>query len=308
MGKKISQLVEATSNNPADLLECAQSGTSKKTTVQKLFDTVIAIVGAKYFNPNTLHIKNTAFGETASLSYLGENDSTLVKIPVGVDDGDAFVGTLQYAENMSNDASMVGDSSTKYVTEHAAKTYADNLVVGLLDDRGNYDASVNVFPSTGGSGTSGAIKKGDMWYISVAGTLGGVSVSIGSSLRALTDTPGQTAGNWAIMGGALSLPYKSFVVRFGVYLGALAPTVIYNNTGLTPYYNAYGAGQYVFGLTGVTTNNKLVSLFNANYGDYTNVVKVKTASNGGIYIYAWVSGTLSDTPISDLDIEVRLYN
>lgn len=31
---------------------------------------------------------------------------------------------------------------------NAAKAYADTLVVGLLDDRGNYDASVNTFPAS----------------------------------------------------------------------------------------------------------------------------------------------------------------
>jgi len=70
--------------------------------------------------------------------------------------------------------------------------------VGFLDDRGNYDASSNLFPSTGGSGSSGAIVKGDLWTISVAGTLGGSSVTPGDVIRALTDTPGQTASNWAI--------------------------------------------------------------------------------------------------------------
>lgn len=36
----------------------------------------------------------------------------------------------------------------------ATQAYADALVVGLLDDRGHYDASGNVFPSSGGSGTA----------------------------------------------------------------------------------------------------------------------------------------------------------
>lgn len=80
----------------------------------------------------------------------------------------------------------------------ATKQYADALVVGLLDDRGNYNASGNVFPSSGGSGSAGAILKGDLWFISVAGTLGGVAVNIGDQLRALVDTPGSTAANWAI--------------------------------------------------------------------------------------------------------------
>lgn len=82
--------------------------------------------------------------------------------------------------------------------ENNAKAYADGLVVGLLDDRGDYDASVNTFPAAGGSGAAGAVLKGDVWMISVAGTLGGVAVEAGDVIRALIDTPGQTAGNWTI--------------------------------------------------------------------------------------------------------------
>jgi hypothetical protein len=79
-----------------------------------------------------------------------------------------------------------------------AAAYADSLVVGLLDDRGNYDASVNTFPASGGSGSAGAVLKGDIWTVSVAGTLGGTAVTAGDLVRALIDAPGQTAGNWAV--------------------------------------------------------------------------------------------------------------
>jgi hypothetical protein len=80
----------------------------------------------------------------------------------------------------------------------SAHTYADGLVVGLLDDRGNYNASGNTWPASGGSGSAGAILKGDLWTISVAGTLGGTAVGIGDVIRALADTPGQTAANWVV--------------------------------------------------------------------------------------------------------------
>ena len=71
--------------------------------------------------------------------------------------------------------------------------------VGLWDDRGNFDASVNAYPSSGGSGTAGAILKGDIWTISVAGTLPtGQVVEVGDTVRALTNTPGNTQANWAI--------------------------------------------------------------------------------------------------------------
>jgi hypothetical protein len=85
------------------------------------------------------------------------------------------------------------------LSDYAEISYVDSLVSGVLRDRGNYDASGNTFPASGGSGSAGAIKKGDLWYISVAGTLGSAAVGVGDTVRALADTPGQTAGNWAVM-------------------------------------------------------------------------------------------------------------
>lgn len=63
---------------------------------------------------------------------------------------------------------------------------------------GNYDASTNTFPTSGGTGTAGAIKKGNEFDISVAGTLGGEAVPIGATIRAKIDTPGNTLANWRI--------------------------------------------------------------------------------------------------------------
>jgi hypothetical protein len=103
--------------------------------------------------------------------------------------------------NKSTDGTFAASNNTLYPSTLAVKTYVDALVVGLLDDRGSYDASVNTFPAAGGSGTAGAILKGDLWYISVAGTLGGTAVAIGDSVRALVDTPAQTAANWSVLEG-----------------------------------------------------------------------------------------------------------
>lgn len=106
-------------------------------------------------------------------------------------------------EHLSNksDNSALGTSTTLYPTQRAVKTYADGLVVGLLSDRGSYNASGDVYPTTGGSGASGSILKGNLWAINGAGTLSGVAVGIGDWLRALSDNPGQTSGNWAIVKG-----------------------------------------------------------------------------------------------------------
>lgn len=98
--------------------------------------------------------------------------------------------------SLTNVSQLTNDSG--YTTAAAANAYADSLVVSMWDDRGNYDASVNTFPTTGGSGSAGAVKKNDIWTISVAGTLGGTPVAVRQFIRALVDTPGQTATNWAI--------------------------------------------------------------------------------------------------------------
>lgn len=80
-----------------------------------------------------------------------------------------------------------------------AKDYADALATSALRDCGNFDASGGAYPSTGGTGVAGAIKKGNMWRISVAGTLPtAVSVSVGDWIRALVDAPGNTQANWSV--------------------------------------------------------------------------------------------------------------
>lgn len=92
----------------------------------------------------------------------------------------------------------INTNTAQLATCAFAVAQVNAAVVGLWDDRGNYDASGNVFPSSGGSGSAGAVLKGDIWTISVAGTLGGTAVVAGDTVRALADTPGQTAANWAI--------------------------------------------------------------------------------------------------------------
>jgi hypothetical protein len=132
------------------------------------------------------------------------DDSThrlVTDIEKGVWNGkqDALGYTAENTANKSSDVVTDGSSTTKYPTVKAIKDYADGLVTNLWDDRGSFDASINTFPVTGGSGTAGAILKGDIWTISIVATSGSlIGYSIGSTVRAVTDTPGQTVGNWAI--------------------------------------------------------------------------------------------------------------
>jgi len=115
-----------------------------------------------------------------------------------------FAYTAEDVANKSTNVTTDGASDTKYPSVKAVKTYVDNSVIGLLDYRGGYNASGNTYPTTGGSGTEGAILKGDLWIISVAGTLGGVAVQVGDAIVALVDTPGQTSTNWNSLNGNIA--------------------------------------------------------------------------------------------------------
>lgn len=91
------------------------------------------------------------------------------------------------------------------VTLNAAKSYAEGLVTGLVDLRGNYNPALNsnLYPTSGGSGNSGAVKKGDVWIISGLGVgafaiIGTKLVSDGDEIMSLIDAPINSDSNWNI--------------------------------------------------------------------------------------------------------------
>lgn len=72
----------------------------------------------------------------------------------------------------------------------ATQAYVNTSTVGLLEDRGNYSptaGNAGLYPGSGGSGAGGTIAKGDVWYITATGMMGGESVSAGDTVRALQD-------------------------------------------------------------------------------------------------------------------------
>lgn len=78
----------------------------------------------------------------------------------------------------------------------------DASFITTISDRGNHNASGDTFPSSGGSGTAGAIVRGDYWTISAAGTLtinGYIyDLNVGDKLIAITPGPGTNGDNWRV--------------------------------------------------------------------------------------------------------------
>lgn len=68
---------------------------------------------------------------------------------------------------------------------------------GTRSDRGSHDGTSGLYPSTGGSGTAGAILAGDYWTIDTGGgTIGDKTVAVGDKLIALVDSPSTTDSKW----------------------------------------------------------------------------------------------------------------
>lgn len=190
------------------------------------------------------------------------NDLINVKTPTYFHDNPVILGEA-VAKVVTLDVANRIVSSGINVSDIATKAYAEGLVAGLLDDRGSYDASTNTFPSTGGSGTSGAILKGDFWYISVAGTLGGQAVTIGDSVRALVDAPAQTSSNWSVLETNIGYVPENVSNK--------ATTMTGNTTSNIVYLTAKAIYDWV--LSKITVNPKSV-VFGSSTGELTSDPKV----------------------------------
>lgn len=90
---------------------------------------------------------------------------------------------------------MASASSTTLATSAAIKTYIDNSVGALGNLEGGWDASSGTFPV--GSTPAAGTKKGDYWYVTVAGTVGGVAFNVGDVIIANKDGASTTlAADW----------------------------------------------------------------------------------------------------------------
>lgn len=128
---------------------------------------------------------------------LGDNQVTLGKL--------AQIANLKVLGNTSGGAANVSEvtivtdlasaSTTTLATSSAIKSYIDTNVAGLGNLEGGWDASSGTFP-VGSSPTAGT-KKGDYWYVTVAGTTGGVAFNIGDVIIAKIDNASTTlASDW----------------------------------------------------------------------------------------------------------------
>jgi hypothetical protein len=211
-------------------------------------------------------IKKTSVGNVSSISE-GTGilvDNTNPQIPeVSVDDT-----YVQIVDHLSTDVSGDGTSDTLYPSVKAVKDYADGLVVGLLNDRGSWPGGATppgAYPSSGGSGVAGAILKGDIWFVKVAGYLGTTYVAIGASVRALVDSPGQTSDNWDIIDAGLG-----FTPENNAYKVDTGANVVANSTSTMKYPSVNALVEYVTNYSPAPTVPTLQAVTSVSGGNTTD--------------------------------------
>lgn len=154
-------------------------------------------------NTDTVRVKDLGI-TTAKLNdgavttiKLGDNQVTLAKL--------AQVANLKVLGNTSGATANVAEvtivtdlasaSSTTLATSSAIKSYIDTNVGGLGNLEGAWDASSGSFPV--GSSPVAGTKAGDYWYVSVAGTTGGVVFNVGDVIIAkINSASTSSAADW----------------------------------------------------------------------------------------------------------------
>jgi hypothetical protein len=128
---------------------------------------------------------------------IGANQVTLAKLAQIANN--TVIGNTSGGTATPSEVVIVTDlasaSSTTLATSAAIKTYIDTNVGNLGNLEGAWDASSGSFPV--GSSPVAGTKAGDYWYVSVAGTTGGVAFNVGDVIVAkVNNASTSTASDW----------------------------------------------------------------------------------------------------------------
>lgn len=173
-------------------------GTGGDVTLDVNVDNATIEINADIVRVKDLGITTAKLNDGAVTTIkLGDNQVTLAKLAQvanntvlgNISGATANVGTITIVTDLAS------ASSTTLVTSSAVKTYIDSTIGALGNLEGAWDASSGTFPV--GSSPVAGTKKGDYWYVSVAGTTGGVAFNVGDVIIATIDAASTTlASNW----------------------------------------------------------------------------------------------------------------
>ena len=173
-------------------------GTTGDVTLDVNVDNVTIEINADTVRVKDLGITSGKLADGAVTTIkLGDNQVTLAKL-AQIGNNTVLGNTSGGTANVST-VTIVTDlasaSSTTLATSTAIKSYIDSNIGGLGNLEGAWDASSGSFP-VGSTPTAGT-KKGDYWYVSVAGTTGSVAFNVGDVIVAKIDSAStSSAADW----------------------------------------------------------------------------------------------------------------
>ena len=173
-------------------------GTSGDVTLDVNVDNVTIEINADTVRVKDLGITTAKLNDGAVTTIkLGDNQVTLAKLAQIANN--TVLGNVSGATANVSTVTIVTDlasaSTTTLATSTAIKTYIDGKVGGLGNLEGAWNASSGTFPV--GSTPVAGTKAGDYWYVSVAGTTGGVAFNVGDVIIAKIDSASTTlASDW----------------------------------------------------------------------------------------------------------------
>ena len=173
-------------------------GTGGDVTLDVNVDNATIEVNADIVRVKDLGITTAKLNDGAVTTIkLGDNQVTLAKLATvanntvlgNISGATANVGTITIVTDLAS------ASSTTLVTSSAVKSYIDTNIGALGNLEGAWSTAGGTFPV--GSTPVAGTKKGDYWYVSVAGTVGGVAFNVGDVIIAKIDAASTTlASDW----------------------------------------------------------------------------------------------------------------
>jgi hypothetical protein len=173
-------------------------GTSGSVTLDVNVDNATIEVNNDIVRVKDLGITSAKLNDGAVTTIkIGANQVTLSKLAQIANN--TIIGNTSGGAATPSEVVIVTDlasaSSTTLATSAAIKSYIDTNVGNLGNLEGGWDASTGSFPI--GSAPVAGTKKGDYWYVTVAGTTGGVAFNVGDVIIAKIDSAStSSAADW----------------------------------------------------------------------------------------------------------------
>lgn len=172
----------------------AGGGTSGAVTLDINVDNATIEINADTLRVKDLGITSAKINDGAVTTIkLGDNQVTLAKL-AQVANNTVLGNTSGSTGNVAAVVivtDLANASTTTLATSTAIKSYIDTTIGSLGNLEGGWDASSGSFP-VGNSPVVGT-KKGDYWYVTVAGTVDGEAFNIGDMIVAKVDNASTTS-------------------------------------------------------------------------------------------------------------------